>query len=263
MNTLELVAVGLAGGAAGFVNAVAGGGTLISFPALTAVGVPIVSANVTSTIALSPGYVGGSVAQRDGIRRQWPRLRLFAPLAALGGLAGGALLVATDDDLLRRLIPWLILLSCALLAGQDRIRAAVETRRARRAQRRPDGARALGDHGVSLAAVVTVFVAAIYGGYFGAGLGIIFLAVLGIFLPDDLTELNALKQALSVVVNLTAAVFFVFSGLVWWGAAAVMALGAVVGGNLGGRLAARLDPRLFRRGVVAIGVAVALVYLVR
>ena len=108
-----------------------------------------------------------------------------------------------------------------------------------------------------------VFVASIYGGYFGAGLGIVFLAVLGVFLPDDLTDVNALKQAMSVVVNVTASLFFLFSGKVWWGAAAVMAVGALVGGNLGGRLAGRLDPNVFRWLVVAIGVVVAVVYAVR
>jgi len=262
VSPIELLFLAAAGGAAGFVNAVAGGGTLISFPALTAIGVPIVSANVTSTIALTPGYVGGAYAQRDSVRRQWNRLRILAPAGALGGLLGGVLLLTTSDDLLRLLIPYLILLSCALLAGQDKVSDLVEARRARR-QASEQGARERADHGLSAAAVITVFLASIYGGYFGAGLGIVFLAVLGVFLPDDLTDVNALKQALAVVVNLTAAAFFVFSGRVWWGAALVMAIGAVLGGNLGGRVAGRLDPLVFRWIVVAIGVGIAIVYLVR
>ncbi len=258
MSPIDLLVIAAAGLAAGFVNAVAGGGTLISFPALTAVGVPIVSANVTSTVSLSPGYVGGAYAQRGSVRAQWARLRVLAPAGALGGLLGGVLLLATGDELLERLIPFLILFACALLAGQDRVRSAIERRRAR-----PGANVAVADHGLTTAAVATVFVASIYGGYFGAGLGIVFLAVLGVFLPDDLTDVNALKQAMSVVVNVTASLFFLFSGRVWWGAAAVMAVGALIGGNLGGRLADRLDPNVFRWLVVVIGVVVAVVYAVR
>jgi uncharacterized membrane protein YfcA len=258
VSPIELLLVAAAGAAAGFVNAVAGGGTLISFPALTAVGLPIVSANVTSTVSLSPGYVGGAYAQRGSVRAQRDRLRVLAPAGAFGGLLGGLLLLATGDDLLERLIPFLILFACALLAGQDRVRSVIERRRTR------SGAdRSVADHGLTTAAVAMVFLASIYGGYFGAGLGIVFLAVLGVFLPDDLTDVNALKQAMSVVVNVTASLFFVFSGRVWWGAAAVMAVGALVGGNLGGRLAGRLHPAVFRWIVVAIGIVVAMVYLVR
>ena len=259
MNGVEYLLVGLAGAGAGFVNAVAGGGTLISFPTLTAVGVPIVSANVTSTVALSPGYLGGALAQRDSVRRQWDRVRVLAPAGVLGGLGGGVLLLVTGDDLLRRLVPWLILLACALLAGQEKVRDLVERRRARRPA--PTGAAAT--HGVSAGAIVAVFVASVYGGYFGAGLGIVFLAVLGALLPDDLREVNALKQTMSLVVNLTAAVFFVFSGRVWWLAALVMAIGALAGGNVGGLVAERLDPRVLRAVVVVIGIGIAVVYFVK
>lgn len=251
--------VAVAGVGAGLVNAVAGGGTLISFPALTAVGLPVVSANVTSTVALSPGYLGGALAQRDAVGRQWGRLRVLAPAGVLGGLAGGVLLLLTGDELLERLVPYLILSACALLAGQERVRTMVERRRSRR----PPRAGARPDHGISVPATVAVFGASIYGGYFGAGLGIIFLAVLGAFLPDDLREVNALKQSLSFVVNLTAATFFLFSGRVWWLAALIMAVGALVGGHLGGRVAVHLDPGVLRAVVVVIGIGVAVVYLVR
>lgn len=249
----------VAGVGAGLVNAVAGGGTLISFPALTAVGLPVVSANVTSTVALSPGYLGGALAQRAAVGRQWDRLRVLAPAGVLGGLAGGVLLLVTGDELLERLVPYLILSASALLAGQERVRTMVERRRSRR----PDRTGPLPDHGISVTATVAVFGAAVYGGYFGAGLGIVFLAVLGAFLPDDLREVNALKQSLSFVVNLTAATFFLFSGRVWWLAALVMAVGALAGGHLGGRVAVHLDPGVLRWVVVAIGIGVAVVYLVR
>jgi len=241
------------------VNAVAGGGTLISFPALTGVGLPVVSANVTSTVALSPGYLGGALAQRESVRRQRDRLRVLAPAGILGGLAGGALLLLTGDELLERLVPFLILAASGLLAGQERIRTWLERRRALR----PAGARSRPDHGISAGAVVAVFAASIYGGYFGAGLGIVFLAVLGALLPDDLRDVNALKQSMSFVVNLTAATFFLFSGRVWWLAALIMAVAALGGGHLGGKLAVHLNPQVLRAVVVAIGVGVAIVYLVR
>jgi uncharacterized protein len=244
------------------VNALAGGGTLISFPTLTAVGVPIVSANVTSTVALCPGYLGGAFAQRDSVRRQRARLRVLAPAGVLGGLTGGILLLATGDALLRQLVPFLILLACALLAAQEHIRDRVEARRRRRREADVRG-RALPAHGVSVAAVAAVFVASIYGGYFGGALGIVFLGVLGVFLVDDLREVNALKQSMSLIVNVTAAVFFLTSGRVWWVAAALLAVGSLLGGNLGGRLVGRIDPGVLRWVVVTIGVVVAVVYLVR
>jgi uncharacterized protein len=244
------------------VNALAGGGTLISFPTLTAVGVPIVSANVTSTVALCPGYLGGAFAQRDSVRRQRARLRVLAPAGILGGLTGGILLLATGDALLRQLVPFLILIACALLAAQEHIRTMVEARRRRR--REVDvRSRELPAHGVSVAAVAAVFGASVYGGYFGGALGIVFLGVLGVFLVDDLREVNALKQSMSLIVNVTAALFFLTSGRVWWVAAAFLAVGSLLGGNLGGRLIGRIDPGLLRWVVVTIGVVVAVVYLVR
>jgi len=252
LSALDLALVGLAALAGGAVNAVAGGGTLITFPTLTAVGVPAVSANVTNTVALSPGYLGGTYAQRSDLAGQRTRLRLLVPVSVLGGLTGGVLLLATGEELFRDLVPFLILGASVLLLLQDRIRALV----ARRLGEREGDAR---DAWVA----VPAFAASVYGGYFGAGLGIVLLAVLGLVLEDALTRINALKQALSFCVNVTAAVFFLFSGKVAWSAALVMAVGALVGGSLGGRLAGRVRAELLRRIVVAIGFAVGIAYLVR
>lgn len=261
LSALNLTVIGAAALVAGAVNAVAGGGTLISFPALTAVGVPTVSANVTNTVALSPGYVGGTLAQREDLAGQRPRLERLVPAAMLGGVAGGVLLLVTSESLFRRLVPFLILAACALLAGQDRVKTWVEARHARATEagtvRVPHGS------GVGVAAIGSVFLAAVYGGYFGAGLGIILLAVLGVAIDDDLIRINALKQAMAVAINTTAASFFLFSGKVAWPAAAVMAIGSLAGGALGGRLASRLNPVVLRRVVIAAGVAIAVVYLVR
>jgi uncharacterized membrane protein YfcA len=253
MGGWNVVLVGLAAVAAGMVNALAGGGTLITFPMLIAVGVPAVAANVTNTVALSPGYLGATMAQANDLRGQERRLWLLMPIGALGGIVGGILLLNTGERVFRALVPFLILLAAGLLASQERVRAILVRRAGQ------SGASGMSQLGV----VLPVVAAAIYGGYFGAGLSVIVLAVLGLVLDDSLTRLNALKQAISFSVNTAAAVFFLFSGQVWWSTAAVMAVGAIVGGMLGGRLAGRIRPIVLRRLVVTVGVLVALIYLVR
>ena len=250
----ELALVGLAAVAAGVVNALAGGGTLITYPALTAVGIPPVAANVTNTVALCPGYLGGTLAQRGDLRGQRGRLRLFLPAGVVGGLTGGLLLLGTGERVFRALVPFLILLASGLLAAQEPLRAWI-VRRAVRA----------GAPGTASErwALLPAGLAAVYGGYFGAGLSVIVLAVLGLALDDSLTRLNALKQAISLAVNVAAAVLFVFSGKVVWTAALVMAAGALAGGALGGRLAGRVRPATLRWTVVGIGVVVGAIYLLR
>jgi uncharacterized membrane protein YfcA len=248
----ELAAAGLAAVAAGAVNALAGGGTLITFPALVALGVPAVDANVTNTIAVAPGHLGATLAQARDLGGQRSRLRRLVPAAAVGGLAGGLLLLSTTERVFRHLVPWLILLASALLAAQEPIRA--------RLLRRLGG----GGHARHEAlATLAVLAAAVYGGYFGAGLSVIVLAALGLLVEDTLTRLNAAKQVVGFAANTTAAALFVFSGHVHWRFAAVMAVGAVAGGALGGRLAGRVRPQTLRAVVVVVGVAVGLAYLLR
>lgn len=253
MSLYGYILVGLAALAAGAVNALAGGGTLITFPMLTAVGLPAIAANVTNTVALSPGYLGATLAQANDLRGQKARLWLVVPAGAIGGVIGGVLLLNTGERLFRSLVPFLILLASALLAIQDPVRAWLARRAAQ------NGARATSEKWVAL----PLGLAAIYGGYFGAGLSVIVLAVLGITLEDTLTRLNALKQAVAFSTNIAAAVFFLFSGKVVWPAALVMAVGALIGGALGGRLAGRVKPSTLRWIVVTIGVTVSIVYLLR
>lgn len=251
---LDYLTIGAAALAAGAVNAVAGGGTLISFPVMTALGMPPVAANVTNTVALCPGFVGGMFAQRRDLAGQGPRLLALLPVAALGGVAGGVVLLYAGDRVFRAVVPFLILSASVLLAVQDHVRAWMSRRQGGQASRgASDFARAAAPVGL----------AAAYGGYFGAGLGVILLATLGLFLTDSLTRLNALKQALSFSANLAAAVFFVFSGRVVWSVALIMAIGALVGGSIGGRFASRVSPMALRRAVVAIGLLVGIVYLVK
>jgi uncharacterized membrane protein YfcA len=250
---LDYLTFGLAALAAGGVNAVAGGGTLISFPVMTALGMPPVAANVTNTIALCPGFIGGVFAQRRDLDGQGRRLGVLLPIAALGGLIGGAILLLSGDRVFRAVVPFLILLASALLAAQDHVRAWMLRQGSVPSGGPSDAARA----------AAPVALAAVYGGYFGAGLGVILLATLGLFVHDSFTRLNALKQALSFSANLAAAVYFVFSGQVVWSVALVMATGALIGGSLGGRFASRVSPIALRRLVVVIGFAVGMIYLVR
>ncbi|MCX5904787.1 MAG: sulfite exporter TauE/SafE family protein [Proteobacteria bacterium] len=251
---IEYVLVGLAAIAGGAVNALAGGGTLITFPMLTAVGIPAVAANVTNTVALCPGYLGATIAQMKDLRGQGPRLWLLIPASVLGGIIGGVLLLKTGEQLFRALVPFLILFATGLIAFQDPLR----TRIMRRVGQTTEPAAARGAW-----IVLPVVPAAMYGGYFGAGVSVMVLAVLGLVLDDTLVRLNALKQAVAFSINIAAAIFFLFSGQVVWAAAAVMAVGAMIGGVLGGRLAGRISSILLRRIVVTIGVVVSLIYFLR
>lgn len=250
---LEYIFVALAAVAAGFINALAGGGTLITFPILMAVGIPAVRANVTNTVALLPGYLGGTLAQAGDLRDQKKNLWVSLPAAALGGLIGGILLLLTGEELFTNLVPFLILIASALLAIQNPVRRWL-TRRQEQGAARPIPV---------LWLCVPVFVASVYGGYFGAGLSVIILAVLGLVMSESLTKLNAIKQAIAFAANIAAALFFVFSGQVDWLVALVMMVGALVGGALGGRLASRIKPGHLRFLVVLIGFTVGIIYLVR
>ena len=249
----DLAFAGLAACAAGIVNALAGGGTLISFPTLVAIGIPEVTANITNTVALCPGYLGGSLAQRGDLVGQGRRLWLFLPIGIIGGVTGGILLIFVSDQVFRVLVPFLILLASLLLAVQDRVRIWIKKLGE---DRRPgiDG---------TTKAVIPVGFTAVYGGYFGAGQSVIVLSVLGLFLTDTLTRLNALKQCITLSSNVAAAVFFLFSGMILWPVAIVMAAGALIGGAAGGRLAGRINPDLLRWTVVVIGTIIGIIFLVR
>jgi uncharacterized membrane protein YfcA len=252
LTGFDYVFVALAALLAGGVNAIAGGGTLITFPMLTFLGVPAVMSNVTNTVALCPGYFGGTLAQWDDLKGQKSRLWLIVPASVAGGLLGGYLLLQTGERLFRELVPYLILLASVLLAVQDPVRKWLTKRMAE-------------GQGAQLEKItwLPVTLASVYGGYFGAGLSVIVLSALGLTLEDSLTRLNALKQAVAFSVNVAAAVYFLFSGQVLWSAALVMAVGALVGGWLGGRLAGKIKPSTLRWTVVTIGVVVAIIYFVR
>lgn len=238
----------LAGAAlvAGAVNAVAGGGSLVSFPALLAVGFPALRANVTNTVALCPGYLGGSLGYRRELDGQGARVRALGATSVAGALLGAFLLLLSPEGLFEALVPYLIILACGLLAAQPWLAGMVRGR-----AERPGGARRpLGLH-------ASQFLAGAYGAYFGAGLGIMTLAILAIFVADRLQRLNALKGLLSLLINLVAAAYFALLAEVAWSAALVMMAASLLGGQAGVLLARRLDDRLLRLLVVAFGLVVA------
>jgi uncharacterized membrane protein YfcA len=253
MTPIELTLAGLAAAGAGAVNALAGGGTLISFPALLALGVPPIAANVTNAVALCPGYFGATLAQATHLRGQGARLRWCIPAAIVGGLLGGVILLRTHERTFQSLVPYMLMFASVLLAIQDRVRAAV-LRRLSRVQ---------GTRHSPLTAAIPVGAAAIYGGFFSAGMSILVLAVIGVTVEDSFTRLNALKQVLAFSINVAAAVFFLFSGQVLWLLAAVMACGALLGGVAGGKLAGKLSPTAMRWLVVTVGAMLAIYYWTR
>ena len=250
ISALAHAAAGSAALVAGAVNAIAGGGTLITFPVLTAIGVPAIRANATNTVSLSPGYVGGTYAQRGDLTGLGSTLRPQLVASAFGGLIGSILLIVTSEAVFRAIVPFLILAACGLLATQDRLRAALVRR-------------SNSSHGHRALEVGAIGVAAIYGGYFGAGLGIMLIAVLGLFSELAFTRLNAVKQLLSLVINVCAAGFLVFSGRIEWTLVFVMAPASLIGGHFGGRLAGRIPPQRLRTCVIVFGVIIATIYLLR
>jgi len=253
MTEIEFVVVGVVAVAGGFINALAGGGTLITFPILIAVGIPALSANVTNTVALCPGYLGGTLAQLKDLSGNKQRLYFFGAAGTLGGVVGGILLLKTGEETFRTLVPYLILLAAGLLAIEKPVRRWQE-RQVSRGETQ---------HEWELGKAFPVFLASIYGGYFGGGLSVILLAVLTLVSHESLTRLNAQKQMIAFSANVAAATFFLFSGHVIWSAAVVMGIGALVGGTLGGLVANWVRPLVLRWIVVLVGVAISIGYFVK
>lgn len=228
------------------VNAVAGGGSLLSFPALLLVGYPALTANITNTVGLVPGYASGSGAYRAELRGQRRRMRDLGLVGGAGAVAGAYLLTITKPSLFQAIVPWLILAGCALNLAQPLV-----SRRLARAGGR--GERRL--HPLLGAAML---VSGAYGAFFGAGLGVVLLGVLGLSIDDDLQRLNALKGVLSLVFNVVAAVYFVAFTHVAWEAALVMLPASLAGGVAGVVVARRLSAPILRAVVVVVGIAVSI-----
>jgi uncharacterized membrane protein YfcA len=241
---VEAVAIVAAGFGAGMINTIVGSGSLLTFPTLLAFGYPPVVANVSNTVGLVPGSISGAVGYRRELRGQARRVVLLSIVGGAGGVSGAVLLLMLPPASFERVVPFLILGACLLIALQPRLSRAVAARRSGDAREHP------------LPLLAGVYATGIYGGYFGAAQGVIFIALLGIFLPDDIQRLNALKNVVAAVVNGVAAVIFVLVAPISWPPAVLLAAGAIVGGQVGALVGRRLPPTALRGAIVVVGTIV-------
>jgi uncharacterized protein len=241
MSVIEIIGLISAGMAAGIINAVAGGGTLVTFPTLLAFGTPPVIANATSTLALVVGMAGSVFGYRKHLATVKPWLWRFVPVSILGGLIGSALLTRTSNATFAKLIPFLILFATILFMAQGMFRRLAIFDETHENHAQP--------HRIWLA-IAFQFAVAIYGGFFGAGIGILMLASLGFIGLSNIHEMNTLKTVLGSLINLVAAVWFVFAGLIHWPKAGIMTLGALAGYYLGSHYSQRI-PQKHLRGIIA------------
>jgi len=239
-----MLAVLLAGTAAGAVNAVVGSGTLITFPVLLAVGFPPVLANVSNTVGLTPGSISGAVGYRTELAGQRARLVSLGIASVLGGLTGAVLLLTLPPGAFRAIVPVLIGMSLVLVVLAPRL--------SRRLAAAPDAEAAPARGGAALHA--GVYGAGIYGGYFGAAQGVLLIGLLGLFLHEDLQRINAAKNVLAALVNGMAALVFVAVTDVAWAAAGLIAVGSVIGGQLGASIGRRVPSPVLRALIVLVGV---------
>ena len=259
MTGFEVAAIALAGLVAGFINAVAGSGTLVTFPTLLAFGVPPVTANVSNNVGLFPGSVSAAWGMRDELRGQQRRLLRLATASMVGGVVGAGLLLVLPAEAFGAIVPVLVGLGVLLVAFQPRINRWLADRRRRAGLEtaadapRPDtrwlwpGVAATG----------------VYGGYFGAAQGILLVAVMGLTSPDPLHRANAIKNVLAGVVNGVAAVVFIAVADVDWAVAGLIAGGSVFGAALGARVGRRLPAAALRAVIVVVGMTALGVFLVR
>ncbi|MBS3647930.1 sulfite exporter TauE/SafE family protein [Pseudaminobacter sp. 19-2017] len=248
MQIAEILLLAVAGFGGGAINAVAGGGTFLTFGAMTLAGVPPISANATSSIVQFPGYVTSTHAYWRDIKTFWREALVLAALSAVGALAGALILLALDNPSFRAMVPWLLIAATALFAAGPWLKP----------KPRPGEAAKVN----SLASSVAQFLTAIYGGFFGAGMGVMMLASLGLTQSGDYHRLNALKNMLAVVIAAVAILVFVSGGVVAWPEALVM-IPAVALGGYAGVWAARRVPQAVMRGIViAVGLLLAAYYFV-
>jgi uncharacterized membrane protein YfcA len=262
LSILALAAVFLAAVLGGGVNAIAGGGTLLTFPALVGLGVPALTANATSTVALWPGALGSMWGYRGELRgaRAWV-VRLTLPSVA-GGALGAWLLLRTPPDRFARIVPFLVLGATLLFLAQGPL-----MRRLRERTGRPPAAPVDAETADPQVApwlfVMAQFAIGVYGGYFGAGIGILMLAGLGLMGFTNIHRMNGLKNWGAVCMNVMAAAIFAFSGIVDWPVALAIAAGGLLGGYAGSRMAQRVGQQRVRHAIVAIGLASFLFLLLR
>jgi hypothetical protein len=245
----EIVAIALAGLAAGTINTVVGSGTLITFPVLLAFGIAPVTANVSNTIGLVPGSVSGAIGYRRELAGQRGRVLRLGTMSVLGGITGAVLLLVLPAAAFTAIVPVFIAVALVLAVLQPRLNRLLAARHGAGAHER----------GVLLPAAI--YITGVYGGYFGAAQGILLLGILGVTLAQDLHRTNALKNVLAGSVNGVAGVYFMLVAHVDWGPAGIIAGASIVGGQLGARYGRRLPPAALRALIVVVGVT-AIVHLV-
>ena len=253
MSALEMICLAASAAAAGAINAVAGGGTLVTFPTLLFFGTTPVVANATSTLALVLGTGGSVFGYRRHLASVKPWLWRFLPVSILGGLIGSALLTRTSDQVFAKLVPFLILFATILFLAQGTVRRLIGFE---------EGGAGSNSRRIWMA-VTFQFGVAIYGGYFGAGIGILMLASLGFIGLSNIHEMNALKTVLGSLINLVAAIWFIAAGLIHWPKAAVMTIGALVGYYLGSHYAQRIPQKYIRHLITAIGLSISVITFYR
>jgi uncharacterized membrane protein YfcA len=249
LSTAHVILLLAAGAVAGIFNGVAGGGSLISFPVLLALGYPALTSNVTNTIGIWPGYLGSAAGYRAELTGQRERLVRLTPVSVAGAVTGAVLLLTTPSALFTRLAPWLILGAAALFAAQPFLRRALDGAASTPTDR-------------PLLLMGGTFLASVYGGYFGAGMGVMLLAILGLALPDSITRTSGLRTLLSILINGVAAAVFLIHGGLAWDAVGLLAVGSLAGGWVGARLALAIPAWALRAAVVVIGVGTAVRLLV-
>ncbi|MGP4001899.1 sulfite exporter TauE/SafE family protein [Streptomyces sp. 8N706] len=255
MGIWEAVAVFTAGIGAGTINTIVGSGTLITFPVLLATGLPPITANVSNTLGLVSGSISGAIGYRRELSGQRQRVIRLGVTALIGGLAGAALLVTLPSAAFDAIVPALIALALVLVVLQPRLARAVQRHREQNGDGTPS------DGGPLL--LVGLLSASVYGGYFGAAQGVLYLSLMGLLLNDDLQRINAVKNILAAVVNGVAALFFLFVAEFDWYAVLLIAVGSTLGGQLGAKIGRRLPPTALRAVIVAVGTAAIVQLLLR
>jgi uncharacterized membrane protein YfcA len=243
MSIGEVIAIAIAGTAAGTINTVVGSGTLITFPVLLAFGYAPVTANVSNTIGLVPGAASGAIGYRRELAGQGRMAVRFGAMSVLGGVTGAVLLLVLPASAFKDVVPVFIAIALVLTVFQPRLNRRLAGHVAARSRR------------AIVLTPVAVYITGVYGGYFGAGQGILLLAIFGVMLPQSLHRSNALKNVLAGTVNGVAGVYFIFAAHVEWAPAAIIAVTSIIGGQIGARYGRRLHPNALRALIVVVGVS--------